>query len=107
LFFPPDVTVVIHRAFITDLVARHRLPAIYGDPALVKSGGLMAYGPDRIDIYRRAASYADRILHGANPANLPVQNPTKYEMILNLKTAKTLGLEVPPTLLTRADEVIE
>jgi putative tryptophan/tyrosine transport system substrate-binding protein len=107
LFFPPDVTVVIHRAFITDLVARHRLPAIYGDPALVKSGGLMAYGPDRMDIYRRAASYADRILHGANPANLPVQNPTKYEMILNLKTARTLSLEVPPSLLARADEVIE
>jgi putative ABC transport system substrate-binding protein len=107
VFFPPDVTTVIHREFIIELVARYALPAIYGDPIMVKSGGLMSYGPDRIDIYRRAAAYADRILRGSSPADLPVQNPTKYDLILNLKTAKTLGLDIPTSFLARVDQVFE
>jgi len=107
LFFPPDSTVTMHREFITAVVARHRLPAIYGDRVLARSGGLMAYSSDRIDNYIRAASYADKILRGASPADLPIQNPNKYELLINLKTAKALGLEIPPSLLARADEVIE
>jgi putative tryptophan/tyrosine transport system substrate-binding protein len=107
LFFPPDVTVSIHRAFVTALVARHHLPAIYGDLTIVTNGGLMGYGADRLDIYRRAASYVDRILRGERPGDLPVQQPTKYHLIINLKTAKALGLTVPQTLLVAADEVIE
>ena len=107
LLFPPDVTVTTHREFITALVARHRLPAIYFDRVVVLSGGLMSYSPDRVEQSRQAASYADRILRGEKPADLPVQAPTKYELVINLKTAKALGLEVPPTLLSLADEVIE
>ena len=107
LLFPPDVTVTTHREFITALAARHRLPAIYFDRVLVLSGGLMSYSPDRVEQSRQAASYADRILRGEKPGDLPVQQPTKYELMINLKTAKTLGLEVPSTLLARADEVIE
>jgi putative ABC transport system substrate-binding protein len=107
LVFPADVTVFIHRDFITRLVARHRLPAIYSDPALVTGGGLMFYGTDRIDLFRRAAGYVDRILRGEKPGDLPVETPTKYQLVINLKTAKALGLEVPPMLLARADEVIE
>jgi putative tryptophan/tyrosine transport system substrate-binding protein len=107
LLFPPDVTVAIHREFVTRLVGRYRLPAIYGDPVLVTSGGLMSYGPDRVDIFRRAASYVDRILKGEKPGDLPVQAPTQYKLVINRKTAKALGLEVPPTLLAGADEVIE
>jgi ABC-type uncharacterized transport system substrate-binding protein len=107
LFFPPDVTLYIHRELAVEQVARHRLPAIYSDPVMVKAGGLMYYGPDRLDIFRRAASYVDRILRGEKPGDLPVQQPTKYELVINLKTAKALGLEVPATLLARADEVIE
>jgi putative tryptophan/tyrosine transport system substrate-binding protein len=107
LLFPPDVTLTIHRELVIAAVARHRLPAIYSDVVMVKIGGLMYYGPDPLDFYRRAASYVDRILRGEKPGDLPVQQPIKYELVLNLKTAKALGLDVPPTLLARADEVIE
>jgi ABC-type uncharacterized transport system substrate-binding protein len=92
---------------IIKLAARHRLPAIYSDLVFATEGGLLAYGPDRVDQYRRAAGYVDRILKGEKPANLPVQAPTKYELVINLKTAKALGLEIPSTLLARADELIE
>ena len=95
------------RETIITLAARHRLPVVYPDHVFVTDGGLLAYGPDRVDQYRRAASYVDRILKGEKPADLPVQAPTKYELMINLKTAKALGLTVPPTLLARADEVIE
>jgi len=101
------VQAVISRDVIIKLAARHRLPAIHSDHAFVTDGGLIAYGPDRVDQYRHAAGYVDRILKGEKPADLPVQAPTKYELAINLKTAKALGLTVPPTLLARADEVIE
>ena len=96
-----------HRALIAGLAARHKLPAVYPFRMFATAGGLMSYGPDPIDQYRRAAGYIDRILKGEKPADLPVQTPTKYETILNLKTAKALGLTVPDVLLVRADEVIE
>jgi putative ABC transport system substrate-binding protein len=96
-----------HRALIITLADRLRLPAVYSYPLFVADGGLIAYGPDTIEPYRRAAGYVDRILKGEKPADLPVQAPTKYELAINLKTAKALGLTVPPTLLVRADEVIE
>jgi putative ABC transport system substrate-binding protein len=92
---------------IVTLVAQHKLPAVYFERSFVAAGGLVSYGPDQVDQYRRAAGYVDRILKGEKPADLPVQAPTKYETVLNLKTAKTLGLEVPATVLARADEVIE
>jgi putative tryptophan/tyrosine transport system substrate-binding protein len=97
----------LYRDAIIKLAARHRLPAIYSDLVFATEGGLLAYGPDRVDQYRRAAGYVDRILKGEKPANLPVQAPTKYELVINLKTAKALGIEIPPTLLARADEVVE
>jgi putative ABC transport system substrate-binding protein len=98
---------VVHRELITTLAARYRLPAVYTLPLMANAGGLISYGPDSIDPYRRAAGYVDRILKGEKPADLPVQAPTKLKLVINLKTAKTLGLEVPSTLLARADEVIE
>jgi putative ABC transport system substrate-binding protein len=98
---------IIHRELIIALAARERLPAVYAYPFFVSGGGLLAYGPDTIDQYRRAAGYVDRILKGEKPADLPVQAPTKYELAINLKTAKALGLTVPLTLLSTANEVIE
>jgi len=104
---PPDGTLVTHRDLIVTLAARHRLPAVYPYRHFVAAGGLMSYGIDYVEPCRQAAIYVDRILRGAKPADLPVQAPSKYETILNLKTAKALGLTVPPGLLVAADEVIE
>src|SRR5262245_9304761 len=107
LIVTADPAAIVHREVIITLAARHRLPAIYPYRFFVTGGGLISYGLDNIEQYRLAAGYVDRILKGEKPADLPVQAPTKYELVINLKTAKTLGLEVPPTLLGRADEVIE
>jgi putative ABC transport system substrate-binding protein len=97
----------LHRELIITLAARHRLPAVYSDPVFATGGGLISYGPDRLDHFRQAANYVDRILKGAKPADLPVQAPTKYLTVLNIKTAKALGLIFPETLLATADEVIQ
>jgi putative ABC transport system substrate-binding protein len=107
LIVPASPPAAQHREQIIRLAAQHRLPAIYFERFLVTDGGLMSYGPDLADQYRRAASYVDRVLKGEKPADLPVQAPTKYELTINLKTAKSLGLTIPTTLLARADEVIE
>ena len=107
LIVTADPTAIVHREGIIALAARHRLPAVYPYRFFVISGGLISYGLDNIEQYRLAAGYVDRILKGEKPGDLPVQAPTKYELAINLKTAKALGLEVPPTLLARADEVIE
>jgi putative tryptophan/tyrosine transport system substrate-binding protein len=107
LVVPPDAFTIIHHAQIIELAARHRVPAIYAYRSFVAEGGLISYGPDIYDIFRRTASYVDRILKGAKPADLPVEEPVKYDLAINVKTAKALGLEVPPTLLATADEVIE
>jgi putative tryptophan/tyrosine transport system substrate-binding protein len=102
-----DPFITARRASIMTLAQRYRLPAVYYFRQFAAEGGLMSYGPEPNDIARRAALYVDRILRGAKPADLPVQGPTKFELVINLKTAKALGIDVPPTLLARADEVIE
>ena len=103
----PSAPSIVHRDFIIALAARYRLPAVYPQHLFVTAGGLISYGPNTIDPYRDAANYVDRILKGAKPSDLPVQNPTKFEMAINLKTAKALGLTIPPSVLARADEGIE
>jgi putative ABC transport system substrate-binding protein len=103
----PNASVSVHRDVIISLAARHKLPAVYPYRDMVADGGLMSYAPDLFDQFRRSASYIDRILKGEKPADLPVQAPTKYELVINAKTAKAIGLPIPVTLLTTADEVIE
>jgi putative ABC transport system substrate-binding protein len=107
VFFPPDLTTQGLREEIVALVQRYRLPAIYSDATFVKIGGLAYYGADRADLFRRAAEYVDRILRGEKAGDLPFQQPTKYELMINLRSAKALGLELSPILLAQADEVIE
>ena len=107
LIVTPDTFTALHHKLIVELAARYRLPAIYPFGFFAAAGGLLSYGPDVTDHFRRAAAYLDRIFRGEAPSDLPVQQPTKFELVINLKTAKALGLEVPPTLLARADEVIE
>jgi ABC-type uncharacterized transport system substrate-binding protein len=107
LMVPPDAYTLVHRDLIVQSTARHRIPAIYSYRQVVKEGGLMSYGPETSDIFRRSASYVDRILKGANPAELPAQAPAKFEFAINLKTVTTLGLAVPPTVIALADEVFE
>ena len=107
LIMTPGGATQLHRDLIFTLAARHKLPAVYPERFYVTAGGLICYGPDYIDQFRRAAGYVDRILKGAKPADLPVQAPTKYQLVINLKTAKALGLTVPQNLLATATEVIE
>ena len=103
----PDAFALAHRAPLISAAARNNVPAVYYLSTFARDGGLLSYGVDQVDIYRRVATYVDRILRGAKPGDLPVQLPTKFEMVLNLKTAKALGLTVPPSIMLRADEVIE
>jgi putative ABC transport system substrate-binding protein len=103
----PDITTSAHRAPIISAAARNNVPAVYAYSYFVRDGGLLSYGVDPVDIWRRAASYVDRILRGAKPGDLPVQLPTKFEMVVNRKTATALGLAIPPSIMLRADEVIE
>jgi putative ABC transport system substrate-binding protein len=107
LVVQPDGVLQHHRETITELAAKHRLPAIYAAREFIDAGGLALYGVSYPDLYRRAATYVDRIFKGAKPADLPIEQPTRFELVINLKTAKALGLTIPPTLLARADEVIE
>ena len=102
-----DVLLTTHRARLLELTAHNRLPAVYGIREFVDGGGLMAYGVNVPDLYRRAATYVNKILRGAKPADLPVEQPTKFEVVINLKTAKALGLTIPQTILIRADEIIQ
>ena len=104
---PSSTPTIIHRKLIITLAAKHRLPAVYEYRFFAADGGLASYGPDSIDSFRQAAGYVDRILKGEKPADLPVQAPTKYELVINLKTAKALGIDVPIAVRARADEVIE
>jgi putative ABC transport system substrate-binding protein len=103
----PDLFTSAHRAPIISAAARNNVPAVYAVSEFAREGGLLSYGVDGVDLFRRAATYVDRILRGEKPAELPVQLPTKFEMAVNLKTAKALGLAVPPSIMLRADEVIE
>src|SRR5262249_31429384 len=107
LIVTASAVAVVHRKLITALAAQHKLPAVYPQRVFVRDGGLISYGPDFVDQHRLAAGYVDRILKGAKPADLAVQAPTKYELVVNLKIAKALGLDMPATVLARADEVIE
>ena len=104
---PPDAFTIVHRQLFIRLAQQHRLPAVYAYRAYVAQGALMSYGPEPYDLFRRSASYVDRILKGAKPADLPIQQPTKFELAINLKTAKALDLQIPERLLALADEVIE
>jgi putative tryptophan/tyrosine transport system substrate-binding protein len=107
LVFPSDLTILAHREIVTEMAARHRLPAVYSDRIMVTAGGLASYSADRTEMFRQGATYVSRILRGEPPGELPVQQPTKFEFVINLSAARTLGVTIPPTLLARADEVIE
>src|SRR5262245_42830882 len=102
-----DAMLNSHRTRLADLAARSRLPAAYGVRESVEAGGLLSYGPSFLDLFRRSATFVDKILRGAKPADLPVEQPSKFELVSNLKTAKALGLTIPPSLLARADQIIE
>ena len=107
LFVLPDSHNVVHRKWIIELAAQYRLPTIYYFRYFASDGGLIAYGPDEMDLFQRTAGYVNRILKGTSPSDLPVQQPTKFELVINLKTAKAIGIQIPVSLLARADEVIE
>ena len=107
LIFPSDALAVLHRQQVVELAAKYRLPALYAHREFVEAGGLMTYGPSFVERFRRAATFVDKIVKGAKATDLPVEQPTKFELAINLKTAKALGLTIPPSLLQRADQVIE